>query len=131
MNHRHEVDSTTSGANLVQTGASDTNDAHRESSTWPYETVHALNGNYVTHLRSSLFHWGALVAFVAGVVLLSQELFVGGFLVLTLAPFLLLYPLVRFLFGGKDSAVAVVATVIVEEVLKNQINKAIDKSSRK
>jgi len=54
----------------------------------------------------------------------------GGFLVLTLAPVLLIYPLVRFLFGGKDSAVAVVTTVIVEEVLKHQIKKAIDKSSK-
>ena len=32
----------------------------------------------------------------------------------------MLYPAVRFLFGGKDSVGAVVATAVVEEVLKNK-----------
>lgn len=131
MNRGDEGDSTSSGTNLLPTVTSHTNDTHRQTSTWPYETVQALNGNYVTHLRSSLFYGGALVTFIGGVILLSQKMLLGGFLVLTLAPFLLIYPLVRFLFGGKDSAVAVVTTVIVEEVLKNQIMKAIDKSSKK
>ena len=131
MNHGKDVNSVTSGGRLEQTEVSSAVEAPREARTWPYETVRALNGNCVRRLRSSLFHWGALVAFIAGIILVAQEVWVGGFLALTLAPFLLLYPLVRFLFGGKDSAVAVVTTVIVEHVLKDQIGKAIDKESRK
>jgi hypothetical protein len=56
---------------------------------------------------------------------------VGGFLVLTLAPCLLLYPLIRFLFGGKDSVGAVITTAVVEEIVKGEIFKAIERSSRK
>lgn len=131
MNPRKEIDNTTSGSDLAQSETSSTNAIHPKISTWPYETVQALNGNYVTRIKSSLFHWGALVAFISGVVFLSYGLLMGGFLVLTLAPFLLLYPLVRFLVGGKDSAIAVVTTAVVEEVLKHQIGKAIDKASKK
>lgn len=69
--------------------------------------------------------------FIAGVALLSNELYIGAFLVMTLSPFLLLYPLVRFFFGGKDSIGVVVTTAIVEEVLKSEVRKAVDKSSRR
>ena len=129
--NRRSVDNAPMAGNLEDTVASSQNGAHTTSSAWPYETVRALNGNYVTRPRSSLFYWGALVALIAGIVLLSNGSFVGGFLILTVAPCLLLYPLVRFLFGGKDSAVAVVTTVVVEEVLKNEFFKAVDRSSRK
>jgi hypothetical protein len=56
---------------------------------------------------------------------------VGGSLVMTLTPCLLLYPLIRFLFGGKDSVGAVITTVVVEELMKGQIFKAIDGSSKR
>jgi hypothetical protein len=46
-------------------------------------------------------------------------------------PILLLYPIIRFLFGGKDSLVAVVGTVVVEEVIKSQIVKKIEKAGSK
>ena len=131
MNPRKEIDNITSSSDLAQSETSSTNAIHPKIGTWPYETVQALNGNYVTRIKSSVFHWGALVAFISGVVFLSYGLRMGGFLVLTLAPFLLLYPIVRFLVGGKDSAIAVVTTVVVQEVLKHQIRKATDKASKK
>ena len=38
---------------------------------------------------------------------------------MTMCPFLLLYPLIRFLFfGGRDSVAAVVTTAVVEEGIK-------------
>ena len=101
------------------------------TSAWPYETVRALNGNHITRLRSSLFYWGALISFIIGVILVSRESLGGGFLVLTLTPCLLLYPLIRLLFGGKDSIGGVVTTVIVEEFVKGEIFKAAEKSSRR
>ena len=37
------------------------------SSSWPYETVLAFSGNYVTRLKSTLFYWGALLSFGGGI----------------------------------------------------------------
>jgi hypothetical protein len=86
-----------------------------------HETVEALNGTKITRLKSSLFYWAALISFVSGIYLIIQKVMFGGVLIIILAPCFLLYPLIRFLFGGKDSAAAVVATVVVEEVLKSEI----------
>ena len=52
-------------------------------------------------------------------------------LMITLTPILLLYPLVRFLFGGKDSLGAAIVTVILEEHLKGRLFNAIEKRKRK
>jgi hypothetical protein len=96
-----------------------------------YETVPAFSGNNVVRVRSSLFYWGALSAFITGVTLFYYGFGPGGFLVMTLTPCLLLYPLVRFLFGGKDSVGAVITTVVVEEVVKRQILNSLDDSSKR
>jgi hypothetical protein len=90
-----------------------------------YETVEAINVKKVTRLRSSLFYWSGTISIGVGVFLLSKEVLFGGFLILILGPFLLLYPPVRFLIGGKDSVGAVIATAVVEEVLKHKIAKAL------
>ena len=98
---------------------------------WPYETIQMVTGSYVTRLKSSIFYWGALTSLILGTVLLSNAIVAGGFLVLTLSPCLLLYPLIRFLFLGKDSIGVVVTTIVVEELLKNEIRKSVDRFSRK
>lgn len=98
---------------------------------WPFEVVRAESEEGVKRLRVSFFLLAALISLTAGIVLLSREYMAGGFLVLTLAPCLLLYPLVRFFFGGKDSIGAAVTTAIVEEVLKGEILKAAEKSSKR
>jgi len=98
---------------------------------WPFEVVRAENEEGVTRLRVSFFLLASLISLTAGIVLLSREYMAGGFLVLTLAPCLFLYPLVRFFFGGKDSIGAAVTTAIVEEVLKGERLKAADKSSKR
>lgn len=95
------------------------------------ETVKTLNGNTVTRVKSSVFFWAAFVAFSVGVYLLTQEIYVGASLIITLAPCLLLYPLIRLLFGGKDSVAAVVTTVVVEEVVKSKVINALEKKKRK
>jgi len=102
-----------------------------EGKAWIFETVRAPSGNYVTRLKSSLFYWGAVVSLAVGVFLISREVFVGATLVLTLVPCLLLYPLIRFFFGGKDSLGAAVVTVVVEEILKGEIKKAADRSTNR
>lgn len=100
-------------------------------SKWPFETVRMLNGKYKERIQSSIFYWCSLISFSIGIYLISNEKFIGAFFCITLTPFLLLYPLVRFLFGGKDSVGVVVATAVVEEVIKHKITKAIDEKSKK
>ena len=102
------VASTKDSRNLVNDESSsikeisaDRSTTHETVALWPYETVRMVTGNFVTRLRSSLFYWGAAGSFVTGIFLISREMLFGGFLVLTLAPCLLLYPLIRFLFGEK------------------------------
>ena len=105
--------------------------ADNSPTAWPYETIRTSNGDFVRRLRSSLFYWAAFVAFVGGLTMFSRDVAAGGILILTLAPCLLLYPLIRFFFGGKDGVLAAITTVVVEEVLKHQILKALDKPRRR
>jgi len=63
-------------------------------------------------------------------LLLTEKIFVGAALIMFASPCFLLYPLIRYLFGGKDSVAAVVATVVVEEVLKYEIRKSVKKRKR-
>lgn len=102
-----------------------------QRTSWPYETVRAPTGNYVTRIKSSLFCWAAVGAFATGIYLVSQEVMFGGFLILTISPCLLLYPLVRMMFGGKDSIGSAVVTVVAEEYLKSKAKDAVEKSSRR
>lgn len=96
-----------------------------------YETVKTLNGNNVTRIKSSIFYWLSAILFILGVHLLTKQILFGGFLSLTLAPFLILYPPIRFLFGGRDSVAAVVTTAVVEEVLKAKIGDALSDKKKK
>ena len=50
---------------------------------------------------------------------------------MTLAPCFLLYPTIRFLFGGKDSVAAAITTVVVEEVTKTALMGSLDKGKKK
>ena len=96
-----------------------------------FETAEAINGNRVTRIKSSLFYWTGLVFFIIGIWMVAEKgWFIGAGLSLTLAPCLVLYPPIRFLFGGKDSVAGVVATVVVEEVIKHKITNKIEKRKR-
>ena len=99
--------------------------------SWPYETVLAVTGNYVTRLKSSLFYWAAAASLTAGIALLYGGKVIGGSVIVTLTPGLLLYPLVRLLFGGKDSLAAAVTTVVIEEVIKSKMRETSNKSRRR
>ena len=65
-------------------------------------------------------------------LLVTHDMLLGGFLIITVAPCLFLYPLIRFLFfGGKDSVAAVVTTVVVEEVTKSAITNSLKDRQKK
>ena len=83
-------------------------------------------------IPASMFIWGAFLSFFVGVyVILKLEQLWGLFFILTVTPCLFLYPIIRFLFGGKDSIAAAAVTIITEEVLKSKIEKAVKKRYNK
>lgn len=86
-----------------------------------YEEVESVRGRKVMHIKSSLFLWSAPTSLIVGVFLLSHKTVLGGVFLVTLAPFLILYPIVRFLLGGRDSLFGVLVTYMVEEVLKYKL----------
>lgn len=99
--------------------------------SWPFEALHSGGNESGIRLRTSLFYWGGLVAFITGIALVSRDVMAGGFLVLTLAPCLFLYPFIRFLFGGKGGVVPAITTIVVEEVLKHKTFEALNRRSRR
>ena len=86
-----------------------------------FEEVETLRGRRIERVKSGIFYYSGWICLILGIVLVSNEIMLGGFLVLTAFPCLMLYPLIRYLLGGKDSLLAVATTVIVEEVLKNEM----------
>jgi len=88
-----------------------------------HETVDTLRGNKTTRIKSSLFYFLGWLCLSVGILLITEEIWIGAFFVLTACPWFFLYPPVRFLFGGKDSVAAVVGTVVIEEILKSNIKK--------
>ena len=70
-----------------------------------------------------MFYFLGFFCLPVGIFLITKENLFGVFLIFTACPCFFLYPLVRFLFGGKDSVAAVVGTVVIEEVLKSNIKK--------
>ncbi len=72
------------------------------------------------------------IAFVPlGIYLIFNDVLAGGFILMTLAPCFLIYPTIRFFFGGKDSVAAVVSTVVVEEITKHLLQRSFDKRKNK
>lgn len=74
---------------------------------------------------------GSTRFFIVGVALVANEIFGGGALILTVSPCLLLYPVIKALFGGKDSIGAAITTVVGEELLKREIVNSIKKRLKK
>lgn len=82
------------------------------------------------NIPTSYFFWAAFFSFLCGLYVVGElEQLWGLGLIITVAPILLLYPLVRFFFGGKDSIGAAVVTVLVEEHVKGRLFN--DKNKRK
>ena len=102
------------------------------------ETVTNLNGRPVERIRTALILRAAYLMILISIVLIwaglsydkSILINLAIFTLLTVTPSLLLYPLIRFFIGGKDSLLGVALTVAVEVGLNNKINKAIEKNEK-
>jgi hypothetical protein len=96
------------------------------------EIVEDLTGKKIKRYKSgNVYILGCLFLIIGTALLSNGSMGLGLFMVLTLFPICMLYPAVRFLFGGKDSVGAVVATAVVEEVLKNKIKKSFENKKKK
>jgi ABC-type branched-subunit amino acid transport system permease subunit len=96
-----------------------------------FEELENLYGKKIRRIKSSVFYVAGLFAIAVGVFLLVNDKRIGIAMILTLAPCLFLYPLVRFFLGGRDSVFGVIATFIIEEVLKAKISSALKNRSSK
>lgn len=95
-----------------------------------HEEVESLNGTKVKRVKSSLIYGSGWTCLIVGIIFITNEIMMGGALILFMFPCLMIYPFVRYMFGGKDSVVGVVTTVVIEEVLKNEIKKIEKKDKR-
>ena len=75
-------------------------------------------------IRTSLFVYLGILSLVIFWILGKQGLVYSAIFALLVGIFFFLYPLIRFLFGGKDSIAAVATTMYIEA-------KALSKLSRK
>ena len=97
-----------------------------------FEEYESGDGEKIQRVKSGIFYWSSFWSFIIGVILVTNEVFrTGVTLILTACPVLALYPLVRFLFGGKDSVWSAVSTFVLEEFLKGQAFDFIERKKRK
>jgi hypothetical protein len=95
------------------------------------EEIVLSNGTKHIRIKSSIFYWTSFFSFALGIIFLYNNLPLGGLLILTASPFFLLYPLIRFLFGGKGGLLPAVITLVAQELLKNKISNGFKKDRNK
>lgn len=96
-----------------------------------FEVISTSKHGYVKRLRSTLILALAIISFLYSLVfLLLDYLVLAGILGLLVAPTLLLYPIFRFLFGGKGGAVPMAAAFVAQNVLKYKVLKWLDNRER-
>ena len=94
------------------------------------ETVNSLNGEKVTRVKTSFIHQVAYALILMGFLLVLfgsllgyiRILEGGFFLLITVVPFLFLYPVIRFLIGGRDGLLGIVLTMLFEHEIKKKMN---------
>lgn len=96
-----------------------------------FEKFRANDGRTVKRIKTSTYIWTGFAGLGVGSYLIYNQILWGAFLALTAFPFFVLYPLVRALFGGKDSVGAAIVTAVVEETIKSEIKKAAQGDKRK
>ena len=94
------------------------------------ESVVSLSGREIIRIRSSLFYCLGLLSIAVGVLLFINNIS-GGMFFLTNSTILFLYPLVRFLFGGKDSLAGFISTIILDAFLKHKFDAYLEKKRKK
>ena len=94
-----------------------------------FENYRTSDGKTAKRIKTSVYIWISFSCLGIGIYFIFNQIMLGAFFVLTAFPFFALYPLIRLLFGGKDSFGAAVVTAVVEETLKNEIKKTANRKS--
>ena len=82
------------------------------------EEVLNYEGKKVSRIKSSYIYLLGALSLAIGIALAMNDNLFGIVFMLFLSPTLLLYPMVRFFLGGKDSRVAFITTSILSTYLK-------------
>ena len=77
------------------------------------EIVEDWTGKKIKRYRSDHIYALGLMFLLVGMALIAMDFSFGFTMVAVLFPICMLYPTVRFLFGGKDSIGAVIVTAIL------------------
>ena len=95
------------------------------------EEIRNLRNERVYRIKTGVIIGGGLLLLVLGVILFLISIkydikflpTIGIFLITFVFPVSLLYPLVRFFMGGRDSVLGVVISIVLEEYMKGTIKK--------
>lgn len=97
-----------------------------------HETIETTKYGNVRRMKSSAILSLAIFSFIGSLIALSLNYAVlAGILGLLVAPTLLLYPMFRFLFGGKGGAVPMAAAFVAQNVLKYKMLKWLEKREKR
>ncbi len=103
------------------------------------ELVTNLSGQKVERVKTSLIQKSAFACILIAMLLLMSGFYwrisilisMGSLLLATFVPLMLLYPIIRFLLGGKDSVLGLILTVVIEHELKQNLNKKLKNIARR
>lgn len=99
--------------------------------SWPIQLFVTRKGNVEERITTSFFYVVALVLIASGVILFRAEIEGIGFSMVTVSPLFMLYPPIRFLFGGKGGLVPAAVTVLAERYLTYKISSALEGDKKK
>lgn len=99
--------------------------------SWPIQLFVTRKGNVEERITTSFFYVTALVLIVCGVISLNAGLEWFGVSLVSFSPIFMLYPAIRFLFGGKGGVVPAVVTILVEKYLRYKISSALEDDKKK
>ncbi|ALK90323.1 hypothetical protein [Limnohabitans sp. 63ED37-2] len=91
------------------------------------ERVNRIKTNVIVGAGFLALVLGAAMFYLSYVYGIRGFISVGSILIFIVFPVSLVYPIVRFFMGGKDSVVGVVISVVIEEHLKGKIKEKIRK----
>lgn len=102
------------------------------------EEIQNLRGEKVTRIKTSVILGAGFFSLMLGILLfyvaykhdVRYMMTVGGLLIFFVFPVTLVYPVVRFLIGGRDSVLGLVASVAIEEYLKGKVKNHLERDRK-
>jgi len=98
-----------------------------------FETITLPSGKNKRRVKTAIFLWLSVLSLILGLIAIQEREYkhIGFSMIMTAFPILLLYPLVRAILGGVDSAFSAIGTVALTEYLKSILLDLIDKDRKR